>query len=182
VSPRSQAARAADRHNRRDIASDVTGFATVVADALEEGRRTLFEGHLSELIRLAIAEYRRRFPRHAVFVAGPTRFVSEWVTRRGMKATELECLFCRQKLHEMKLGRGSAQEFSLWPQLWRVRVEGIADRHGEKCAVRFLAGLMEPVPLAVDRTPARRPRAPSRTGRGRGSVRGPSRSCARGRS
>jgi hypothetical protein len=154
MSPRSSAARADDRRSRKEIAADVSGHAAICVDALKLGRRTEIEGLISELIRLAIAEYRKRFPRHPVFLIGPTRFVSEWVTRRGRHAIELECLFCRAKLHELGPPR-AGRAFSVWPKLWRVRVEDVGDRHGEECAVRMLAGLMKPVPMVFERRESR---------------------------
>ncbi len=126
------------------MTDDPRDCALVAWDALQLGRRTAVIGMIPEIVRLAVAEVR---PRHEYGSS-----TSEWVTRVDTPVVTLECLFCRELLHEVRRHQPS-NSFSLEPE---PSSAGPGAAHCERCAVGVIAGIVKVVAAAEVRAPRAR--------------------------
>lgn len=113
--------------------ADALDPAAYVSDALMAERRSAIGDDLADLIPIAIGEYLRRFPR-------ARNNGKLWVTIIDHDNAEQDycCFFCRESINCLPLGKPLS-----------VKLQNSFQKHGELCAMRFLAGIIpgsEPQP------------------------------------
>lgn len=108
--------------------AELVGEASIVADAIALGRRLEIDEKLRDYMVInAMREYLRRFPKARKMNSEP------WVEMPVDGEIDFQCLFCRKSLNTLPMAKTIRASF----------IRPIRE-HCEECAIRMLAGLMEP--------------------------------------